>query len=804
MRLPLLAIAFALWVGTAMAQGHFPTAGTGAAPNYDAWNLVARRSAEVIAEGRAPDAELSWLRRQLLGWRVQFGDALGINAGVISTLQAQLASLGPAPESGESPTIATRRAELEARLAEATTPVLLARIALGEAEGLIDGIDSIARQRYFAKLLRVGPSALNPAHWPTAGAALAQTATHAAENVTLSGTFAWMTLGMLALAFVRLRAHRMALQSPNPPSMPSSTVALQEGLRPGGGLESPSMPSSMVALQGGRAALVFVGNVIPVAGIVLLVLLLPFTEWTGLPVRTTPNASGLFYDSSLVNALNAALICLFCPRWLGQDLFPASSDMPALGALPQKQRAQVRRYAARLGEILGLAMLLGAIASWRGWAEEVNAVVFLAPVIGASILLWQLAAAFRAAAKGENASATANPNILVPVFMRLMAAVAIAGPFLVILGCATAARMLVFSLSLSLALFAAMAVLYRGLMTLYTLVMRRHSEGRQSLMPVVFGFVLTLAALPLLSLAWGAQPSDLAELWQGIAGGVSLGNTIISPGDVLALLLVFFAGFMLTRLLQGTLKHSVLPRTKLDVGGQNALVAGIGYAGITLAAIVAITSTGIDLSSIALLAGALSLGIGFGLQNVVSNFVSGLILLIERPISEGDWVQVGGTMGYVRDISVRSTRIETFDRTDVIVPNADLVSGTVTNYTRGNTVGRVVVPVGVAYGTDTRRVEALLREAATSHPVVAVDPPPLVTFQGFGASSLDFEIRAVLTDVTQMLGVRSELNHEIARRFQEEGIEIPFTQTDIWLRNPEALSASAGAAAEADPKEAKP
>jgi len=735
--------------------------------DYTAWKSFALRVEAAIEARTETDGNFDVMRQQLVAWRMNFQIAGSTNRGAIQTAKAQLSALGAKPEDGsESEALAAERASVTERLAELEAPVRTAEAAFTRADGLIAEIDRIIRERQAVELIEYGPSPLNPAHWSDGYTAVAGTL----QGLVSETVEAWnsprqqsefrtnlpfaILLGLAA--FVLLMRGRKWISRLG--------IYVQSGT-----------PTAAKWLAGFALSLGQI--VLPLAGILALVKTIHLTGMIG------PRAD------NLLGALAPLAFGVLSALWLGVRIFPKGDAFdPPLNLGPDHRR-EGRLYAGLLGLAIASFWLISFASEFDDWPGTANVVVLLPSLIIAGLLMLRLSWLLAHHVRNDTQPDTPRSysNRLIMTVSRILAVVAIAGPTLAALGYYKAAHFVIFPTAMSLQLLAFLVILQRLATEFYVLLTDDREGITDSLTLVLISFGLVLLSAPVFALIWGARLSDLAELWTTFTQGFTLGDTRISPVVFLSFMMVFVLGYLLTRLLQGVLKNTILPKTKMDIGGRNAITSGVGYVGILLAALVAINSAGIDLSSLAIVAGALSVGIGFGLQNIVSNFVSGIILLIERPISQGDWIEVGGQTGYVRDISVRSTRIETFDRTDVIVPNADLVSGTVTNYTRGNTVGRAIVPVGVAYGTDTKRVEAILREIAEAHPMVLMNPPPGVLFVGFGASSLDFEIRAILRDVNWMMPVKSDLNHAIAKRFGEEKIEIPFAQSDVWLRNPEAL-----------------
>lgn len=301
-------------------------------------------------------------------------------------------------------------------------------------------------------------------------------------------------------------------------------------------------------------------------------------------------------------------------------------------------------------------------------------------------------------------------------------------------------------------------------------------------------FMLLIVTVSALLPVWGVSTDETLNWLGRLFRGVKIGSYTFSLLDFV-LAITFFAAIMLaTRLIQRGLERHFLPKVVRDIGVRDALRTGIGYIGVLIASLVGISTFGLDLSNLALIAGALTVGLGFGLQNIVSNFVSGLILLAERPIKPGDWIIVGGHEGTVKKVNVRSTEIETFQRASVIIPNADLIATPVTNWTHKNALGRLEVRIGVAYGTDVNMVRDTLLELARAHPMVLSDPEPAVVFSDFGASSLDFELRCFLHDIGWVVIVASELRFSINDVFAEKGIDIPFPQRVVHLASPELVA----------------
>jgi potassium-dependent mechanosensitive channel len=315
----------------------------------------------------------------------------------------------------------------------------------------------------------------------------------------------------------------------------------------------------------------------------------------------------------------------------------------------------------------------------------------------------------------------------------------------------------------------------------------RYKLGEVALDQIGLGAGLSIYAIalmfgvPMILLTWGFQIQDIQAAAYRLFTQISIGNINISLVGILVGVLLFLLFYLGTRGVQHWIDRNVMARSQVDTGVRNSVKTGIGYLGIGVAAVVGVSAAGIDLSSLALVASALSVGIGFGLQNIVSNFVSGLILLVERPFKVGDHIVTGTTEGIVKRISVRATEIETFRKQSIIVPNSDLINASVGNWTHRNRMQRVEILVGVSYEADPKQVIAILMDIATSQPNVLQNPEPHVDFIAFGASSLDFELRFHLADMGDGIAVRAAVRTEILNRFRQEGIDIPYPQQDVKI-----------------------
>jgi len=278
--------------------------------------------------------------------------------------------------------------------------------------------------------------------------------------------------------------------------------------------------------------------------------------------------------------------------------------------------------------------------------------------------------------------------------------------------------------------------------------------------------------------------SSVGVIWNSIMGfRITFGNIDLSVYMVLMAILFIYLSMVASWVLGLFFDKEVFPKKRVSRGVKDLVKKLVHYFFILVGFLLALSALGLNLQNFAVLAGALGIGIGFGLQNIVNNFVSGLILLFERPITVGDVIVFQGEWGTVNRIGLRSTVVETYDRSEVIVPNSQLVSEAVVNWTLSSSASRIILPVGVAYGTDIGRVLEILEGIGVNNRYVLKEPPPYAIFTGFGESSLDFELRVYVGEINIRLLVKSELGKAVNLRFKEEGIEIPFPQRDLHLRS---------------------
>ena len=315
---------------------------------------------------------------------------------------------------------------------------------------------------------------------------------------------------------------------------------------------------------------------------------------------------------------------------------------------------------------------------------------------------------------------------------------------------------------------------------------------------VIVSRTMKLAAL----LIWGYIFANILVDWRifnlpsdaihgFLAAGFTVGSQKISIGLILTAAAFLYGAFLVSWAVQSILMEEIFARRGLDPGARISIGRLIHYALVLVGFMLALFALGFDLKNITILGGALGVGIGFGLQTIVNNFVCGLIMLFERPVKVGDAIELGGQQGKIKKVGLRATVVQTYDNSEIVVPNSDLITNQVTNWTLAERLSRIRIPVGVAYGSDVPLVMKTILECAADNQTVLKDPAPKVLFINFGDSSLDFELRVWVADFDTRLTVISELHEEIDSRFRKLNIEIPFPQTDLHVRSLDGSAAAA-------------
>jgi hypothetical protein len=563
--------------------------------DFPGWSNFASQAETALQIDRYATASYERLRTDLVDWRARFLEAQSVNAARITTLQSQIAALGAVPAEGETEPaeVAARRAALNTQLDVLRAPVIKAEEAYTRANGLVSEIDQIVRERQTEAYFEQGPKPWDMSLYPAAISG----GTGAIRLIWAEIKTAWAT-----------DETRERLVSSLPLILFYLVFAFVLILRGKGWTERLS--KMIVAnTSRGRGVWRFVLS--------LGQILLPYIGV--LALREAILNTGLLglQGTRFVSDLDNYALYIIVARWLASVLFPKAAfirqgERSVLG-LKDTDRRRLRFWISAMGFALAIVTAVFVLLN-NVQASIATQTVLVFPwlLVVALILFWIGRIIVTCAPREIITEGAETPNISinrVAIFLgRAAMLVAVLSPILSIAGYSIAAAALLYPTVTSLGLIGLLVVLQRLVGDLYSLLTGAEDGDNDALIPILIGMVLSVASLPIFALMWGARTSDLTELWARFREGFTLGDSRISPTDFLTFAVVFTVIYMVTRVLQSMLRSSVLPKTKMDIGGQNAITSGVGYIGIFLAALIAITSAGIDLSNLAIVAGALSVG----------------------------------------------------------------------------------------------------------------------------------------------------------------------------------------------------
>ncbi|MCC7046106.1 MAG: mechanosensitive ion channel family protein [Alphaproteobacteria bacterium] len=760
----------------------------------DRLTLSIARPGMTSAEARNYREDLGKLRDAALAQKQ-------INDTQVQSVRALLDVLGPPPAADAAPEpagVATQRKDLGDQLATFEGRGRQAELCVRRADNLMAQLSSAEHTAFAERLMQVGPVPLLPSVlWDAAidlRDALASGLRQAVEQLHAMRQDGRWVRGIVALAVVSLVGWLTA-------------GPLRRGIvRYFGRDPAIAAPSYARRLTAAMAEGIAVG--------LLPALLLLAVLWHA-------NTRGVLSGRALEIVTGAGLAGA-CTLLAAAIITAALAPHAPAWRLIHIDDAQARALSRRLLLLVALFALdiaLDLMASTLGVAEALGAVYgFISNTAIALMLfavtqprLWRPAP--RGAEPGDGAAVEGEPdqapqltaaNALRWLRFRLVAsALMLMVPVSALAGYGAFADFLVTGLvwtALLLVTYIALRALARDVMTLALdagtapgnwarqalLLDDSQAERLRAWMQILVDATCGFVGIVILVTIWGVNLDDLLTWLRRILTGVNIGRYTIAPGNVLVGVVVFFLMLLATRLVQRFLSERVMPQTRLDRGAQDSIRAAVGYLGFTVALLVGVSAMGIDLSSVALVAGALGVGIGFGLQTIVNNFVSGLIMLAERPVKVGDVIRVGDQTGQVRAINVRATEVDTGEGATVIVPNSVIISAPVINLTHKNGTSRVDIKLGVVYGSNVTKVGEVLMACARANKLVLSLPQPTVVFANFGASSLEFELRVFVAELAHIVPAGNELRLAIDKAFGEQGIEFAYNRMDVMLVNPPA------------------